>query len=59
MSRLSLADRKLPVEERVAKANGLVDGIFDDADIWGRLSQLKYAPKCRVRIEGIRISVFR
>jgi hypothetical protein len=53
MSGLSLADRKLPREERVAKANGLVDRIFDNANIWGRLSQLKYAPKCRVWIAGI------
>jgi hypothetical protein len=49
---LSRNDQRLPREERVAKAYKLIDGIFEDANVWGRLSQLKYAPNCGIRIGG-------
>ena len=53
MSELSGDARKLPIQEKVAKAHELMDGVFDNANVWGRLSQLNYAPKHNVRIGGI------
>jgi hypothetical protein len=53
MSALSGDARKLPIQERVAKAHGLMDGVFDNANVWGRLSKLNYAPKYSVRIGGM------
>jgi hypothetical protein len=53
MGELSGNVRKLPIQEKVAKAHELTDGIFNNADVWGRLSKLKYAPKYSVQIGGI------
>jgi len=53
MGKLTGDDRKLQREEKVAKAHELIDGIFDNANVWGRLSQLNYTPKCSVRIGGM------
>jgi len=53
MSELPDADRKLPREEKIPKAQLLIPGIFDKADLLGRLSQSKYAPKYSVRIGGM------
>jgi len=53
MSKLSNGDSKLQREEKIAKAHGLMDEIFDNANIWGRLSQLNHAPKFNVRIRGM------
>jgi hypothetical protein len=55
MSKLSQTGnaRKLPIDEKITKAHELIDGIFNNADVWGRLSKLKYAPKYSVRIGGI------
>jgi hypothetical protein len=56
MSALRSGDtRKLPIDEKVAKAHQLTDEIFNDANVWGRLSELKYAPKYNVRIGGINV----
>jgi len=51
--KLSVDDQRLPREEKLAKAHSLVDGIFEDANVWGRLSQLNYPPKYSVRIGGM------
>jgi len=53
MGHLTGGDRKLPRDEKVAKAQLLIEGIFDEADVWGRLSRMKHAPKSCVRIEGM------
>jgi hypothetical protein len=53
MSELSGDAQKLQTQEKVAKAHELTDGIFNNADVWDRLSKLKYAPKYSVRIGGI------
>jgi len=53
MSKLSNDDQKLSKEKKVARAHELVDGIFENANIWGRLCQLNHAPKCSVLIGGM------
>jgi len=53
MSNLPSGDRQLAREEKVAKAQILIDGIFEKANIWGHLSQLKYAPKYNIRMAGM------
>ena len=55
MSNLFSGDRQLPREEKVEKAQMLIDRIFEEANIWGRLTQLNHAPKYGVRIKGISI----
>jgi hypothetical protein len=45
--------RKLPIQEKVAEAHELINEIFNNANVWGRLSQLRHAPKYTVRIGGI------
>jgi len=52
LGKLEPADRQLPIRERVVKAKTLIEGIFNNADVWGRLSKMKYSPKSCVRIEG-------
>lgn len=47
MGKLAPADRQL------SKAKPLIDVIFSRADVWGRLSQMKHAPKSCVRIRGL------
>jgi len=49
----NLDARKLPREEKVAKAHELIDGIFSNANLWGRLSQLNHPPKCGVQLGGL------
>jgi len=53
LGKLAPADRQLPIQERLLKAKLLIDGIFDRADVWGRLSKMTYPPKSCVRIEGL------
>ena len=45
--------RQLPRTERLSKAKALIEGIFNTADVWGRLAKLKYPPTSCVRIEGL------
>ena len=45
--------RQVPRQERLSKAEALIEGIFDRADVWGRLSIMTYPPKSCVRIEGL------
>ena len=53
MGKLSRADRRLPLQDRVPKAEPLIEEIFNRADAWGRLSQMKHAPKSCVKIGGL------
>ena len=50
---LGKVNRQLPLQERVLKVKPLIEGIFNAADVWGRLSCLTYPPKSCVRIEGL------
>ncbi|KAI9462108.1 hypothetical protein HD554DRAFT_1475667 [Boletus coccyginus] len=52
LGKLAPADRRLPAQERLSKAEALIEGIFNEADVWGRLGQLTYSPKSCVRIRG-------
>ena len=53
LGKLAPADRQLPIQERRLKAKALIEGIFNIADVWGRLSKMMYPPKSCVRIEGM------
>jgi hypothetical protein len=53
LSTLSGNARTLPIHEKIAKAHELTDGILNNANVWGCLSELKYAPKYSVQIGGI------
>jgi len=53
MGQLTGNDQRLPIDERKAKAYELIDGIFNNANVWGRLCQLKHAPKHSVQIGGM------
>jgi hypothetical protein len=53
MGKMTGGDRRLPLQEKMAKAHELVEGIFDNADVWGRLSRLTHPPKCSIRMEGM------
>ena len=53
LGKLAPADRRLPIQERLLKAKLLIEGIFDRADVWGRLSKMTHPPKSCVRIEGV------
>jgi len=53
MSKLTGEDRRLPLEERKAKAHSLIDGIFENANIMGRLCGLNHAPKYSVQLGGM------
>ena len=53
LGKLVPADRQLPAQERLSKAKSLIEGIFNKADVWGRLSQMTYPPKSCVQIEGL------
>ncbi|KAF8128560.1 hypothetical protein EV363DRAFT_1584924 [Boletus edulis] len=53
LGKLAPTDRRLPLQERLSKAEPLIEEIFGKADIWGRLSRLKYAPRSFVRIGGM------
>lgn len=53
LAKLPPADRQLPLQERLSKAKPIIEEIFNRADIWGRLSQLKYPPRSCVRIGGL------
>jgi hypothetical protein len=54
LGKIAPTDRRLPIQERLLKAKPLIEGIFDKADVWGRLSKMEYPPKSCVRIEGLR-----
>ena len=53
LGELAPTDRRLPIQERLSKAKLLIEGIFNRADVWGRLSKMAYPPKSYVRIEGL------
>ena len=53
VGKLAPADRQLPKQERLLKAKLLIEGIFNAADVWGRLSKMTYPPKSCVRLEGL------
>ncbi|KAF8452696.1 hypothetical protein L210DRAFT_3384812 [Boletus edulis BED1] len=53
LGKLAPTDRRLPLQERLSKAEPLIEEIFGRADIWGRLSRLKYPPRSFVRIGGM------
>ncbi|KAI9566086.1 hypothetical protein HD554DRAFT_2026150 [Boletus coccyginus] len=53
LGKLAPADRRLPGQELLSKAEALIEGIFNEADVWGRLGQLTYSPKSCVRIRGM------
>jgi hypothetical protein len=53
LGKLAPADRQLPGQERLLKAKALIEGIFNRADVWGRLSKMMYPPTSHVRIGGL------
>jgi hypothetical protein len=53
LGKLEPTDRRLPIQERLLKAKALTEGIFNNADIWGRLSRMRYPPKSFIRTEGL------
>jgi hypothetical protein len=53
LGKLEPTDRRLPIQERLLKAKALTEGIFNNADIWGRLSRMRYPPKSFIRTEGM------
>ena len=53
LGKLEPGDRRLPIQERVLKANALIEGIFSKADVWGRLFKMTYPPNSHVRIGGL------
>jgi hypothetical protein len=53
LGKLAPADRQLPGQERLLKAKALIEGIFNRADVWGRLSKMMYPPTSHVRIGGM------
>ncbi|KAF8549878.1 hypothetical protein OG21DRAFT_1420576, partial [Imleria badia] len=53
LGKLVPADQRLPLQERLSKADPLIEGIFHRADVWGRLAHLKHAPKSFVKIGGM------
>ncbi|KAF8555147.1 hypothetical protein OG21DRAFT_1411408 [Imleria badia] len=53
LGKLAPADRRLPLQDRLSKAEALIEEVFNRADAQGRLSQMKHAPKSCVRIGGM------
>ena len=53
LGELAPADRRLPIQERSLKVKPLIEGIFNRADVWGRLSKMTYPPKSCVRMGGL------
>ncbi|KAF8447416.1 hypothetical protein L210DRAFT_2795921 [Boletus edulis BED1] len=53
LGKLAPADRQLPLQERLSKAEPLIEEIFDKADVWGRLTPMKYAPRSCIRIKDM------
>ena len=51
MAKMTPADLKLPLRERLSKAKPLTEEVFGEANIWGRLSKMTYPPKSSIRIE--------
>jgi len=51
--KLAPADRGLPLQERMSKAEALIEGIFNRADVWGRLGRMTHSPSSCVRIRGL------
>ncbi|KAI9459541.1 hypothetical protein HD554DRAFT_1616039 [Boletus coccyginus] len=53
LGKLAPADRRLPPREQLSMAEALIEGIFNEADVWGRLSRMTHPPKSCVRIGGM------
>ncbi|KAF8447339.1 hypothetical protein L210DRAFT_2791544 [Boletus edulis BED1] len=53
MGKLAPADRQLPLRDWLSKAESLIEEIFDKADVWSRLTLMKYAPRSCVRIKDM------
>ena len=51
LAKLMPADLKLPLREKLSKAKPLMEEVFGEANIWGRLSKMTYPPKSSIRIE--------
>ena len=51
LAKMTPADLKLPLRERLSKAKPLTEEVFGEANIWGRLSKMTYPPKSSIRIE--------
>ena len=51
MAKMTPADLKLPLRERLSKAKPLTEEVFGEANIWGRLCKMTYPPKSSIRIE--------
>ena len=51
LGKLEIGDRRLPLQERLLKTKPLVEGIFNRACVWDRLSHMRYPPKSYVQIE--------
>ncbi|KAI9459530.1 hypothetical protein HD554DRAFT_2029220 [Boletus coccyginus] len=52
IGKLTPADRRLPLQERLSRAKELIEGIFNTTDVWDRLARMTHPPKSCVRIEG-------
>ena len=53
LGKLAPADRRLPLQARVSKAKPVIEGVFEKANVWGRLAQMKHAPRSYVQIGGL------
>jgi len=53
LGQLAPADRQLPLQDRLSKAEPLIEEIFNRANVWGRLSQRKHAPRSCIKIGGM------
>ena len=51
LAKLTAADLKLSLREKLSKAKPLMEEVFSEANIWGRLSEMTYPPKSSIRIE--------
>ena len=51
LAKMTPADLKLPLREKLSKVKPLMEEIFGEANIWGRLSEMTYSPKSSIRIE--------
>ena len=51
LTKLMLANLKLPLWEKLSKAKPLMEEIFSEANIWGCLSEMTYPPKSNIKIE--------
>ena len=51
LAKLTPADLTLPLREKLSKAKPLMEEVFSEANIWGRLSEMTYPPTSSIRIE--------